>query len=327
MGERRGPAPPGPSPRLPAPGPSGRHRGRAALRPGAAHRRRRRGRAVRGSRGRDAGRCCSQERPGGRRAGGGRRRAPSRCPGPGSAPFPPGDFDSPPEVSPPHRAWPLSRGPRGLRPRSLRFAPGSRLHTQRPPSPLHSPRRLSPPDVSVSVARPRCLAGWLLRALSLPAPGPSGPARFWVFSPGAVVVRLLGSSPCPGPTLPGRAFELGSRVRSLSGRLPVPDPLAGHLHLSRFSLSVSVTLSFCLDMSQFSLVSRCFNLSLPLCRGSTAVSPRFSLWGLCLSASLIHSLSLSHISQLSIPSPSLSLSLPLSLCLSCPQQDFLAPHQ
>lgn len=106
----------------------------------------------------------------------------------GSARFPPGDFDSPPEVAPPPRARPLSRGPRGLRPRSLRLAPGLQLHARRPLSPLRPPLR-SPPDVPVSVARPRSRCRWL---------PPTG-----FVSPGLGAWQL-------------RDFGLSSRVPSLS---------------------------------------------------------------------------------------------------------------
>lgn len=260
-------------------------------------------------RGRDAGRCCSQEPPGGRQAGRGRRRAPSRFLGPGSARFPPGDFDSPPEVAPPPRARPP--GARGV---SARGLCASRPACDCTPGVSAAPS-LRPTSQTVLVARAAPPVAVAAAGFVSPSPGAPAARRLGAFGlsvPGAVVLRLsrrellAGSDPA-GPRLGARAPGSGRSPRVLRD----PAPALGASVSPGFP---SVSLS---PLSGFFFPRLLSPLRVSGCLSSTAVSLALRLLfsgfllGLCLSASLI--------------SPSFSISL--SRCLSRLPRVFSARHQ
>lgn len=178
--------------------------------------------------------------------------APLRAaPGAGSARFPSGDFDSPPEVAPPASGSASLSGARGVSARGLsasRPASGSTPCARCPRCALLAG---SPPDVSVSAARSRWHGLGRSRSRWLPPAGFVSPGlgarRLRAFGLSARAPSFsasLSSSPCPGPTLPGRASELGARVRP-PGR---PPP-------SLQVFSQCLCHSLCLGISQISLVS------------------------------------------------------------------------
>lgn len=76
--------------------------------------------------------------------------------------------------------------------------------------------------------------------------------------PGARVLCFSGSAPVPPR---GHALELSARAAAHRESVPIPDPLAGHLRLSRFSVCVSVTLAASV-FPWVSLLARCLSLCL-----------------------------------------------------------------
>lgn len=118
----------------------------------------------------------------------------------------------------------------------------------------------SPPEVSAPRPRPRCA----LHARSRPDVS----ARRWVPSLRGFVCGPSGRAPGFSASQ-GRPLSLHGATpwSSLPACLPIPDPLAGHLRLSRFSVCVSVTLA-----------ASVFPGCLSLLGVSDSVSPWFSRW-------------------------------------------------
>lgn len=205
--------------------------------------------------------------------------APLRAaPGAGSARFPSGDFDSPPEVAPPASGSASLSGARGVSARGLSASRPSSGSTPCARCPRCALLAGSPPDVSVSAARSRWhgLGGCRPRALSLPAWGPGSSAlsgslhgrrRSPPLSARAHVrVRLCraaplssgpgsGRFPCvlPSPT-PWPAASVSPGFLSVSLSLSLPGYLPDFSCLSGVSVclsSITVSLALRLSLSGF----------------------------------------------------------------------------